>query len=59
MSPSAAAAEDKPLDQLFDRMIPSLKRAMLRDSERRPEALSLEIVLLSSIVQLRKESAQP
>jgi len=32
------------LGQLFDRMIPTLKRAILRDSERRPEVLSLEIV---------------
>jgi hypothetical protein len=56
---SSSAAEDKALSQLFDRMIPTLKRAILRDSERRPEALSLEIVLLSSIVQLRKELAQP
>ena len=43
---SSTAAEDRALGQLFDRMIPTLKRAILRDSERRPEALSLEIVLL-------------
>jgi len=54
MSPSTEA-EDRVLGQLLDRMVPTLKRAILRDSERRPEALSLEIVLLSSIVQLRKE----
>ena len=46
--------EDRALCQLLDRMIPSLKRAMLRDSERRPENLSLEIVLLSSAIQLRE-----
>jgi len=54
---SPTAAEDRALGQLLDRMIPTLKRAILRDSERRPEALSLEIVLLSSILQLRKELA--
>jgi hypothetical protein len=52
---SSPAPEDKKLRELFDRMIPSLKRAISRDSEQRPEALGLEIVLLSSVIQLRKE----
>jgi hypothetical protein len=50
-----SSPEDQALCQLLNRMVPGLKRAILRDSEKRPEALSLEIVLLSSIVQLRKE----
>jgi hypothetical protein len=42
-----SSPEDKALGQLFDRMIPNLKRAILRDSERRPEVVSLEIMLAS------------
>jgi hypothetical protein len=38
-------------------MVPGLKKAILRDSEKRPDALSLEIVLLSSVLQIRQEVA--
>lgn len=38
----SSQAEDEALRKLLDRMVPNLKRAVLRDSERRPDALSLE-----------------
>ena len=47
--------EDQALGNLLGRMIPGLKRAILRDSEKRPEALGLEVVMLSSALQIRKE----
>ena len=50
-----SSPEDQALRQLLDRMVPGLKRAILRDSERRPESLGLEIVLLSSVLQIRKD----
>lgn len=50
--------EDEALRELLDRMVPGLKRAILRDSERRPDALSLEIVLLSGVLQTRRELFQ-
>lgn len=54
----SSQAEDQALRSLLDRMIPGLKRAILRDSEKRPDALSLEIVLLSSALHIRRELAQ-
>jgi hypothetical protein len=51
-------AEDETLRKLLDRMAPGLKKAILRDSEKRPDVLSLEIVLLSSILQIRKDLGQ-
>ena len=50
-----SSPEDKALCKLLDRMIPSLKKAILRDSEKRPDVLSLEIVLLASILQIRND----
>lgn len=50
-----SSPEDQALCKLLDRMIPGLKKAILRDSEKRPDALSLEIVLLSSVLQIRKD----
>jgi hypothetical protein len=47
--------QENALLSLIDRMIPGLKRAILRDSDMRPEALGLEIVLLASVLQIRKE----
>jgi len=52
---SPAEAEDVELCKLLDRMVPVLKRVMLPDSDKRPDLLNLEIVLLSSILQVRKE----
>ena len=49
--------EDEALRKLLNRMVPGLKKGILRDSERRPDALSLEIVLLSSVLQIRQELA--
>jgi len=51
----SAREEDEALSDLLERMIPGLKRAILRDSEKRPDALSLEIVLLSSALQIRRD----
>ncbi len=47
--------EDETLLSLLDRMIPGLKRAILRDSDRRPGTLGLEIVLLAGALQIKKE----
>ncbi len=47
--------EDQALYNLLGRMVPGLKRAILRDSEKRPDALSLEVVLLASVLQIVKE----
>jgi hypothetical protein len=47
--------QENALLSLIDRMIPGLKRAILRDSDMSPEALGLEIVLLASVLQIRKE----
>jgi hypothetical protein len=54
----SSQAEDEALRKLLDRMVPGLKKAILRDSERRPDALSLEIVLLSSVLQIRRDLGQ-
>lgn len=51
----SSVAEDEALRNLLDRMVPGLKRAILRDSEKRPDALSLEIVLLSGVLQIKRE----
>lgn len=48
-------SEAKALRKLLDRTVPGLKNAILRDSEKRPDALSLEIVLLSSVLQIRTD----
>ena len=50
-----SSREDRALCELLDRMVPTLKRAIMRDSERRPDSMNLEIVLLSSILQVRKD----
>ncbi len=50
-----SSPEDQALNNLLGRMVPGLKKAILRDSEKRPDALSLEIVLLSSILQIMKD----
>ena len=52
---ASVSAEDGELCRLLDRVVPGLKRAILRDSEKRPDLLNLEIVLLSSVLSLRKE----
>ena len=50
-----SSREDRALCELLDRMVPTLKRAIMRDSERRPDSMFLEFVLLSSILQVRKD----
>jgi hypothetical protein len=52
-----SSAEDNALCELFDRMVPGLKRAILRDSDKRPEALSLEIVPVSSELLSKRHPA--
>jgi hypothetical protein len=47
--------DDKSLCALFDRMLPSLKKRILRHAEKEPDLMNLDIVLLSSILQIRKE----
>jgi hypothetical protein len=46
--------DDSSLCALFDRMLPSLKR-ILRHAEKEPDLMNLDIVLLSSILQIRRE----
>jgi len=50
-----SSQEDQALCRLLNRMVPVLKKVILRDSEKRPDVLSLEIVLLSSVLDIRKE----
>ena len=52
---SSQEEQDEALCKLLDRMVPVLKKGILRDSDKRPDLFNLEIVLLSSILQIRKE----
>jgi len=47
--------EDEALCKLFGRMVPALKKGILRDAERLPDVMNLQVVLLASILQIRKE----
>ena len=51
-----SSEEATQLCTLLNRMVPALKKAILRDSEKRPDMLTLEIVLLSSVLEIRRES---
>ena len=46
---------DERLCKLFGRLIPTVKKGILRDVEKRPEQANLQIVLLASILQIRRE----
>lgn len=52
---SSSRAQDEELCKLLNRMVPVLKKAILRDSDKRPDLLNLEVVLLSSAMYVRKE----
>jgi len=46
---------DKELCELLARIVPNLKRRILRHVDREPDVFNLDVVLLASIVTIRKE----
>ncbi len=50
---------DKDLRELFKRMVPTLKRGILWDAERKPDVMILQIVLLASVLRIRRELGCP
>lgn len=46
---------DKELCELLARIVPNLKRRILRHVDREPDAFNLDVILLASIVTVRKE----
>ncbi len=47
--------DDKALCALLGRMVPNLRRRILRHADREPDLMNLDVLLLSSILHIRKE----